>query len=180
MLAEVSGVSVSTPVRPAEISGLGYHPDGDSLLRMKPRGNNLSASSLAGVFGGRTTERISYHIMSPAERSGPRTGALDVGAEAGTSAYSPVDGVVTAIKQDPSLPEASMVEIRPSGHPNLRVSITPVRNLEEGFGVESRVRAGMTRIGEVPDVTEVLKPQLSGYSSGDGNHVTVHLSRIAG
>jgi len=180
VLAEASGVAISTPIRPAEITGLGYHPDGEALLKMEPRGSNLSASGITSLFGGGTAERISYYTMSPAERPGPRTGALDVGAEAGTSVYSPVDGVITAIRQAPSLPEASIVEIKPSGHPNLRVSVTLVQNVEKGVGVESNVKAGMTQLGEAADVAEVLKPQLSYYTPGEGNHVTIYLSRITG
>src|SRR5215211_5047257 len=38
VLAEASGISISTPIRPASLTGLGYHPEGESLAAMKPRG----------------------------------------------------------------------------------------------------------------------------------------------
>src|SRR5215218_5119662 len=45
VLAEAAGVSISTPIRPASLTGLGYHPEGESLAAMKPRGKNLSANA---------------------------------------------------------------------------------------------------------------------------------------
>src|SRR5919112_976206 len=80
VLAETAGVEISTPIRPASLTGLGYHPEGETLVEMSPRGRNLSANPILGLFtGGSTPEDIRYHLMDPAERPGQRTGALDVG-----------------------------------------------------------------------------------------------------
>src|ERR687889_19926 len=81
VLAEASGVSISTPIRPASLTGLGYHPEGESLAAMKPRGKNLSANVvLVLLSSGETPERIHYYEMDAARRGWPRTGAVDVGA----------------------------------------------------------------------------------------------------
>ena len=60
--------------------------------------------------------------MDPAGRTGPRTGALDVGAQAGTTVYAPVTGMITAIRPDPMVQGANVVEIKPDGNANVRVT----------------------------------------------------------
>jgi hypothetical protein len=182
VLAEVSGVSISTPVRPEDLTALGYHPEGESLLALSPRGRNLSGTGLLGLFGvGSTPEKIEYHLMDRADRPGPRTGALDVGAEAGTPVYAPVDGQITAIRPDPTLPEgANIVEIRPADNPDLRVSVSLVREIRENISPKTPVERGKTELGSVADSARVLKPQLATEVSGagPGNHVTVSVSSV--
>jgi hypothetical protein len=178
VLAEAAGVGISTPVRPASLTGLGYHPEGEGLVAMVPRGDNLSKNALLGlVTGGETAEGINYHVMDDAGREGPRTGALDVGAGSGTTAYSPVTGTVTSIRPDPTVPEANVVEIKPDVNPDVRINVSLVRS-DGGAGVNDRVVAGMTRLGSVADSAEVLDPQLSAYTSDSGNHVTIRVSRV--
>lgn len=180
VLAEAAGLSISSPIRPEEITGLGYHPEGESLIEMSPRGENLSVNAFLGLLTmGSTPEEIRYHVMPPASRLGSRTGALDVGAEAGTTVYSPVNGTVVAIRPDPVLQDgAKVVEIKPVDAPELRVSVSLVGDIESEVGPKSPVTAGITALGSVADSAEVLKPQLAGYTSGSGNHVTVSASRV--
>jgi hypothetical protein len=174
-LASVDGVNISIPVRPANLTGLGYHPSGENLLELEPRGKDLSSGALTRIFlGGSTPERLGYHVMDPAGRPGPATGALDVGAEAGTQVYAPVTGTVTAIRPDPVVPDAFVVEIKPTDRPDLRVQVSGVTELsEQEGGVDSPVTAGSTRLGKVADSTQVLSPQLASYTSGSGNHITI-------
>jgi hypothetical protein len=180
VLAEAGKVEISTPVRPANLTGLGYHPEGGSLVEMTPRGENLSANPLLGLFdGGETPEDIHYYMMDAAGREGPRTGALDVGAGAGTTVYAPVTGTVTAIRPDPMVPNANVVEIEPAEDPDLRVVVSLARGEEGSAGVNAPVTAGMTEIGAVADSAEVLDPQLSSYTNDAGNHVTVSVSRVS-
>lgn len=180
VLAEAAGLSISSPIRPEEITGLGYHPEGESLIEMSPRGENLSANAFLGLLtAGSTPEEIRYHVMPPASRLGSRTGALDVGAEAGTKVYSPINGTVVAIRPDPVLQEgAKVVEIKPVDAPELRVSVSLVGDIEAEVGPKSPVTAGITALGSVADSAEVLRPQLADYTSGSGNHVTVSASRV--
>src|ERR687897_3523700 len=64
VLAVAAGVDISTPVRPASLTGLGYHPEGESLAAMEPRGKNLSANAFVGLLSkGETPERIHYYVM---------------------------------------------------------------------------------------------------------------------
>lgn len=178
-LARIAGVDISTPIRPNNITGLGYHPEGDNLLELAPRGKNLSSSALGRlIFGGSTPEKIQYYIMSGAGRPGSPTGALDVGAEAGTPVYTPVTGTVTAIRPDPLIQDAFVVEIKPADNPNIRISISLVRELAPNAGVKAPVTSGMTQIGVVADSAAVLKPQLATYTSASGNHVTITASKV--
>jgi hypothetical protein len=180
VLAEAAGVGISTPIRPESITGLGYHPDGESLLEMVPRGENFSANPLLGLFSdGTTPEKIHYHMMDAAGRAGPQTGALDVGAAAGTTVYAPVTGMVTAIRPDPMVPGANVVEIKPDANPNIRITVSLVRSGEGSPGVTSRVTAGMTKVGTVANSAEILDPQLSSYTSDAGNHVTISVPKVA-
>src|SRR5215207_409347 len=184
VLAEVAGIYISSPIRPEDLTGLAYHPEGESLVEMSPWGRNLSGNPLlrlfASVFASDSTpEKIQYYLMDPADRRGPRTGALDVGAEAGTPVYSPVTGTIVAIRPDPVLQEgANVVEIQPVDNPDVRVSVSLVQQIDEEVGPRSPVEAGMTEIGSVADSAKVLRPQLASYASGSGNHVTVSVSRV--
>lgn len=177
VLAQASAVSISTPIRPASLTGLGYHPEGESLAAMEPRGKNLSANVVLGLLlSGETPERIHYYVMDAAGRGGPQTGAVDVGAATGTTVYTPVTGTVTAIRPDPMVQNANVIEIKPDANPDVRVSVALVRSDGEA-GVNDSVTAGKTELGTVADSAEVLEPQLSSYTTDAGNHVTVYVSK---
>jgi hypothetical protein len=177
VLAEASGVSISTPIRPASLTGLGYHPEGESLAAMKPRGTNLSANVVLGLLSrGETKEGIHYYVMDAAGRSGPQTGAVDIGATKGTTVYAPVAGTVTAIRPDPMVQNANVIEIKPDANPDVRVIVALVRS-DGAAGVNDHVTAGKTELGTVADSAEVLDPQLSSYTTDAGNHVSVSVSK---
>ena len=179
VLAEVAGVALSSPVRPEDVTGFGYHPEGESLMEMSPRGKNLSGNPFFRlILGDSAPEKIQYYVMNPARRQGPSTGALDVGAEAGTRVYAPVTGTVTAIRPDPVLQkDANVVEIRPVDNPDVRIFVSLVGNMEGEVGPQSPVTAGITELGEVADSARVLRPQLAEHTSDAGNHVTMSASR---
>jgi hypothetical protein len=176
VLAEVAGVGISTPIRPVSLTGIGYHPEGETLAAMEPRGENLSANVVLGLLSrGETLERINYYVMDAAGRGGPQTGAVDVGATTGTTVYTPVSGTVTAIRPDPMVQNANVIEIKPAANPDVRVSVALVRSDGEA-GVNDEVKAGKTELGTVADSAEVLDPQLSSYTADAGNHVTITVS----
>src|ERR671938_1143227 len=129
-LAEVAGIYISSPIRPENLTGLGYHPEGESLVQMSPRGRNLSGNSISRLFATDSTpEKIQYYLMDPAGRPGPRTGALDVGAEARTTVYAPVTGTVVAIRPDPLLRDsADTVVIKPADNPDVFISVSLIKD----------------------------------------------------
>ena len=95
--------------------------------------------------------------MYAAGRTGPDR-ALDVGAQAGTSVYAPATGMVTAIRPDPMVQGANVVEIKPDANANVRITVSLVQSDEANAGVTSRVTAGMTELGTVADSAKVLTP----------------------
>ena len=175
VLAEVPGIYISSPIRPEDLTGLGYHPEGESLIEMSPRGRNLSGNPLLRLFASDSTpEKIQYYLMDSGQRRGPPTGALDVGAEAGTPVYAPVTGTVTAIRPDPLLREGTnIVEIKPADDRNIRILVSLVQELGSEVAPKSPVTAGITELGSVADSAKVLKPQLADHTGDAGNHVTV-------
>ncbi len=179
VLAEVAGVDIASPIHPEDLTALGYHPGGKNLLAMSPRGRALSGNFLLGLFEDATKhEKIWYHLMDRAGRSGPDTGAMDVGAEAGTAVYAPVTGTVVAIRPDPLLPDsADTVVIKPADNPDVRISVSLIKDIAGGVGPDWPVRAGVTKLGSVADSRQFLNSQLSSYVPGDGNHVTVSASK---
>ena len=179
VLAEVAGIYISSPIRPEDLTGLGYHPEGESLIEMSPRGRNLSGNPLLRLFASDSTpEKIQYYLMDSGDRRGPPTGALDVGAEAGTPVYAPVTGTVTAIRPDPLLREGvNIVEIKPADDRNVRILVSLVQELGSEVGPKSPVTAGITELGSVADSAKVLRPQLADHTADAGNHVTVTVFR---
>lgn len=180
VVAEADGVEISTPIRPANLTALGYHPEGESMLELKPRGKNSSANPLLSVFSGASgPEDIRYHVMDREQREGPITGSLAVGAEAGTRVYAPVTGVITAVRPDPTLQNAHIVEIKPAEGPSTRVFVSLLQDVHADVGPDAPVTAGMTELGSVADLAAVLEPQLSKYVEGPGNHVTVFALQVS-
>jgi hypothetical protein len=179
VLAQVAGVDVTSPIPPEGLTALGYHPGGEDLLSMSPRGRSLDGNFLLRLFKDSTTsEKIWYHLMDPAGRPGPDTGALDVGAGAGTAVYAPVTGTVASIRPDPLLRDgADTVVIKPAENSEVFISVSLVKDIAPGAGPGWPVKAGETKLGSVVDSRQFLKPQLSSYVPGDGNHVTVSASR---
>lgn len=171
VLSTVSGVRVSTPIRPVSLNAIGYHPEGENLIELSPRGENLSGGLISGLPGvGATPEKIGYHVMDPAGRPGPKTGAVDVGAESGARVYAPVSGVVTDVRPDPEVRDAEVVGIKPEKDPGLTVRVSGVREAD-GLAPQAPVTAGMTEIGRVASTDE--EPQLASYAGTTGDHVTV-------
>ena len=149
------------------------------MLKLSPRGENLSGNPLLRLLGtGDTPESIRYYVMDRAEREGPSTGALDVGAKAGTEVYTPVSGVVTAIRPDPTLQNTSIIEIKPTGRTDVRLYVSLVQDPSSDVGPGAPVTAGTTLLGSVADSAAVLDPQLSSYTGGPGNHVTVYALQV--
>ncbi|CAN5908147.1 hypothetical protein BH23ACT11_BH23ACT11_09510 [soil metagenome] len=174
VLAEADGLELSTPIRPSELTGLGYHPEGEAVAELSPEGKNLSSNPLLSLVSAASNPMdIRYYVMDRERREGSSTGALDVGAETGAKAYSPVTGIVTAVRPDPTMQSAKIIEIKPTEFPNSRVLVSLLQDVSADIGPEARVTAGMTELGSVADLTSVMEPQLAQYTNGPGNHVTV-------
>ena len=176
VLAGASGVSISTPIRPASLTGLGYHPEGESLAAMEPRGKNLSANAVLGLLSrGETPEKIHYYVMDAAGRERAPDRRRRRRRNDGDHRLRPCDRHGHGDPSRPHGQNANVIEIKPDANPDVRVSVALVRSDGEA-GVNDSVTAGKTELGTVADSAEVLDPQLSSYTSDAGNHVTVSVT----
>jgi murein DD-endopeptidase MepM/ murein hydrolase activator NlpD len=165
VIARGEGIEVHLPVDPARVTAAMFHPVND------PSGVALDATSALEV-----------HQADRGDRTGPETAGLDVGAPAGTTVYSPVDGVIASVSD-------YVVSGRIEGY---EVVITPsvaasglvlrLTHLDEPADAErpsvgTPVRAGTTPLGRVRDFSPVARQEIARYTSDTGNHVHLELVR---
>ena len=111
---------------------------------------------------------------------GPATSALQVGAAAGTDAYSPVDGTVLSIG-DVVLNGRSYgarIDIQPTGVPSLVVSVSHV-TVDPSLVVGSPLTAGSSKLGSIVDFSGAERQSLARYTNDSGNHVVVEVHPAA-
>lgn len=165
VIARAEGVDVHMPVDPQRVTAAAFHAIDD------PSGVALESSGA-----------MTIHQADRRGRVGPETAGLDVGAPAGTTVFSPVDGIIASVSD-------YMVSGRIEGY---EITITPavaasglvlrVTHLDDpGTGerpsVGTPVRAGVTPLGTVHDFTGVAEQELSQFTSDAGNHVDLELVR---
>lgn len=166
VVARAEGVEVRLPVDPKRVTAAAFHPIGD------PVAHPLQATGALDVE------------QAPRDgRAGPETAALDVGAPAGTTVFSPVDGVIAGVTDYmvSGRIEGYEVTVEPSGVRGLLVRIThldpPV--VGERPNVGESVAAGVTTIGRVRDFSAVAEQELARFTADSGNHVHIELVRTA-
>jgi murein DD-endopeptidase MepM/ murein hydrolase activator NlpD len=168
VIARGEDVEVQLPVDARRVTAAMFHPV-----------NDPAAVALQG------TGSIEIHQADRGDRSGPETAGLDVGAPAGTTVYSPVDGVIASVSD-------YVISGRIEGY---EVVITPsvaasglvlrLTHLDEPANAErpsvgTPVRAGATPLGRVRDFSPVARQEISEFTSDSGNHVHMELVRTEG
>jgi hypothetical protein len=101
---------------------------------------------------------------------------LDVGAEAGTDVYAPVDGTVAAISDQVKNGRTvgSRLDIRPTAAPSLMVSVTNI-HVDPSLTVGAAVTAASSKLGTVADIAKVERQALAEYSHDTGNNVSLEV-----
>jgi murein DD-endopeptidase MepM/ murein hydrolase activator NlpD len=165
VIAAAEGVQVHIPVDPERVTAAAFHPIDD------PSG--VAMESTGGL-------RI--HQAPRRGRVGPETAGLSVGAPAGTTVYSPVDGTISSVSNYTVFGkiEGYEVSITPaSAAGGLVLRMTHIS--EPGSGtrpnVGEPVRAGITVLGRVHDFSGVAEQEISEFTADDGNHVDLELLR---
>ncbi len=166
---------IQLPIAQGRMTAIGYHAPGDGALALDPvgrKGNEGFLGRLAHrIFGGGGSGTTYYQLDGG---SGPPTGALDVGAPAGTAVYAPVDGTVVGLS--PYVVNGTRygarLEIEPASAPSLVVTLTQLET-SAALAVGSPVVAGRTKLGFVVDLSRVEHQALARYTQDAGNHVTV-------
>jgi hypothetical protein len=165
------GVRLQLPIAQARVTAIGYSAAGGSLA-LSPLGHQVNEGLLSrlahGIFGGGGGSPHWYQL------GGGGTSALDVGAAAGTGVYTPVDGIVAAIR--PYVVEGkqygSEIDIEPQNSPSLVVAVSQLVS-DPSLSVGSAVVSGATKLGTVVDLASVEQQALAHYTNDGGNHVTV-------
>lgn len=164
VVARAEGIDLRLPVDPKRVTAAAFHPVGDPL-----------AQAL------RATGSLDIQQAPRGDRAGPETAALDVGAPAGTTVFSPVDGVIAGVS-DYALSgrvQGYELTIEPAGVRGLMVRVThldpPV--VGERPDVGESVVAGVTTIGRVRDLSTVVEQELARFTADSGNHVHTELVR---
>lgn len=176
-------LTIQIPVSQRDVTALGYRAAGQRVLALTPIGRQANEGLLSRVFhrifggGGRG---ITYYRLGGGD--GPSTGALDVGAAAGTDVYAPVDGTVVSIRPYVIDGDEShyghRIEIQPYSSPAVVVSVTHLR-ADPALTIGSTVKFSSTKIGTIVDVSLVEEQGLARYTKDAGNHVTVEVHPAA-
>ncbi len=156
-------VEVVLPVAEKQVTAVLFHPVGEpGAINMDP------------------AQGVSHNVLSD-DGGEPGTSGVDVGARAGTTVYSPVDGVVTAVVPNriAGRPEGLAVVITPAGMPDAAVRVSHIEPGPDGVvpQVGTAVGAGRTVLGRVRDLSRVARFEIARYTNDAGNNVQVDLLR---
>jgi hypothetical protein len=163
VLARAGQVEVVLPVPQKQVTAVLFHPIAEvGAINMAP------AASVE-------------HNVASDDGGEPGTAGVDVGAPAGTTVYSPVDGVITAVvpHRIGGRPEGLEIVITPAGVPDAAVRVSHIEPGPDGIvpRVGTAVGAGRTVIGRVRDLSRSATFDLSRYTNDAGNNVQVDLMR---
>jgi hypothetical protein len=179
-LAQAGDLVLMLPIYQGEISAIGYHPtSGDNVISLDPMGVRINGSLFDRSLGSSTgsVNVPGYFIMDESGDYGSPTGAMDIGAPAGTMVYSPVDGTVAGIKSynlRGQCPDTEIL-IQPQQQSNLLVVLTHIDYPEASLG--QPLKAGVTKMGAVRKMDGCYEQSLAGYTADDGNHLQIQVER---
>lgn len=180
-IARQGEVLIKLPVSCLSVTALGYHGSSESALPLEPVGRQVNEGIFARIarrLSGGDASGVAYYQLEGG--SGPRTGALDVGAPAGTAVYSPVDGTVVSIR-DVFLDGkryGHRIDVVPDASPSVVVSILRLR-ADRALTVGSPVTTGTSKIGKVVDLSRAEEQALAEVTNDPGNHVTIEVRPAA-
>jgi murein DD-endopeptidase MepM/ murein hydrolase activator NlpD len=111
-------------------------------------------------------------------RPGKPNTAVDVGALAGSPVFSPVDGVVLKVKPYKLYGKYNdyQVHIGPDGYSTVDVVLIHLTNPTVKQG--DRVVAGVTQVGQVRRLSNLMTLELGSYTADAGDHTHLQLNNI--
>ena len=181
VIAFQADVRIQLPVSQQSVTALGYHGSSGSVLPLEPVGRQANEGIFARILHrltGDDASGVTYYQLSGG--SGPRTGALDVGAPAGTAVYAPVDGTVVSIRDLvlDGTRHGHRIDIVPNDAPSVVVSIRRLR-ADPALTVGSPVTSATSKIGVVIDLSRAEEQALAEVTHDPGNHVTIEVRPAA-
>lgn len=189
ILAEVEGIEMMSPISYQETVGIMYHEASqydihDELAHarfIEPQGGCVRDDNPEARFPGWTPGRwgdIYYWVQDSRGRGTFSTTAVDIGAKAGCTVLSPVNGVVDTVESYAlygSYPD-QRVAIIPDGNNDLRVIVV---HLETGIDEGARVTAGDTVLGKVRALSRYFRSDIGRYYTGDeGDHAHIQVNLL--
>ncbi|MFN2468261.1 MAG: hypothetical protein ABR521_09070 [Gaiellaceae bacterium] len=174
-----ASVPLQLPVSQSQLTGIGYHPSDGRALALRPIGRQANQGLFARLgrrlFGDGAGGRP-YVQLGGGGSGGPSTGAVDIGAPAGTDVYSPVDGTVSGIR-DYVVNGRTLgvrIEILTATSPSLVVVLTRLRP-DPALTVGSTLVARTSKVGTLIDFSTVERQSLARFTHDAGNHVTLEV-----
>ena len=165
-IATSGSVSLRLPIDRAQLTAIAFRAvDTPGALALDPSGP------------------ISHNIAPREGRPGPETGSVDVGAPAGASAFSPVDGVIRSISpyRVSGRQEGIEIVIAPSSAADRVVRLNHIERIpgQPALRVGEPLQAGVSAIGRIRDFSRVARQELARYTQDGGNHVHIQVVRKA-
>jgi hypothetical protein len=181
LVGRVGALHLRLPIAQSRVTAIGFQGGSLGALAIDPLGTQRNQGLLRrvvhAIFGSSSTGPGWYQLPGG---EGPSTSVLEVGADAGTDVYSPVDGMVLAIG-DVVLNGriyGSRIDIQPAGAPSLVLTVTHVR-VDPSLVVGSPVTAGGSKLGSIVDFSGAEKQSLARYTNDAGNHVAIEVHPAA-
>ncbi len=173
---------INLPVSCLSVTALGYHGATESALPLEPVGRQANEGIFARILHrltGEDASGVTYHQLGGG--AGPRTGALDVGAPAGTAVYAPVRGTVVSIRR----PRARRKAVRAPHRHRPRRSRLPSSSRSGGCAQTQRSRSALPsrrerrRSGSSWTFRSAEEQALAEVTHDPGNHVTIEVRPAA-
>ncbi len=178
-IAAKDALRIQLPVvRPTAV---GFHASGDGAVSLTPVGHQGNEGALSRlfhtIFGGGGGGPTWYELGGD---QGPANSALDVGALPGTDVYAPVDGNVVGVT--PFVLDGQTygvrIDIQPQTTPSLVVSVTHL-SADPSIKIGSPVLAGVSKLGNVIDLSSVERQALARFTTNAGNNVSIEVRTSA-
>ena len=177
IIARLGTLHLQLPVSQARVTAIGFQGGSEGSLALSPLGAQANEGLLRrvvhSVVGGSSARPRWYQLPGGL---GPSSSSVDVGAQAGTDVYSPVDGTIVAV-DDVVLDNrvyGSRIDIQPTGAPSLVVSVSHV-HVDPALVVGSSVTAAGSKLGSVVDFSRAEHQALARYTNDSGNHVVLEV-----
>lgn len=183
VIAHAGDVPIVLPVPGEATTAIAFHPVGTpEAVAFSPQGECVSGGGigrrLADIF--ETGGGVQYYLIEgEGGDASAGTAGLSVGAAPGSSIVSPVDGVVTAVKEYDLLGRHRdvQVDIRLASDPTLLLVLTHVADVRVEPG--EQVVAGETLVGEVRAFAQELDQALRQFTSDNGDHAQLMVLKVA-
>ncbi|MCL6471974.1 MAG: M23 family metallopeptidase [Firmicutes bacterium] len=176
-------LKLSLPAKLGDVICVGFHQaERKEAYGIVPIGNYLNKESTATVRGAFSRSKVPLlFVMESRGRGSPATSAMDVAMVPDALVYSPVDGVITKVVTY-NLYNKVMdyhVEIQPDGHPEMRVAIIHIRDIQVSVGQRAvRRKTIIGRMRPLPEVSSQILKYLP--SRADHIHIQVNPATVEG